>query len=260
MLLAAKLVDLQERLCALSRQRREQRRAQVKAGLLEKRAARPFIAGEIVMVRRGQDESASSKKLAHKSEGPFTVMGPGPHPNTLRVMMSRGDIVLGNIVHVENIKHLDPCETRYFYDPTPNTATEFASAEDGSMPGSMGLLPEELVKLAEVLGGSQPLVPTDGGRSEHCYVCRKKQLLKAGADARVPCAFCNGFAHATCLFTAGSARVAEKLPAIFRCNNCVLELPEAFKFVREKTEKLHGEMEAFQLRLDELAEIKFQRS
>ena len=89
-------------------------------------------------------------------------------------------------------------------------------------------------------------------QSDYCYVCRKKQLLKAGPEARVQCAFCNGFAHASCLYTEGTERVAANRPALFRCNNCVMELPAAYRFASKVRPQLLGESETFQHWMDEL--------
>ena len=40
--------------------------------------------------------------------------------------------------------------------------------------------------------------------------------------------------HSTCLYNAGTARVAEKKPDAYRCAHCVLELEKAFRFVEKK--------------------------
>ncbi len=53
---------------------------------------------------------------------------------------------------------------------------------------------------SEELRGSNPLVPSVLPRSEFFLVCRQKQLLTAGAAARVECAFCNAFVHSECLY------------------------------------------------------------
>lgn len=253
-LIQQKMATLQDALLEHSRQRREQRREYVRASV-EARNAQPFLPGQLVMVRLLQDITASSKKLAHQSEGPFTVMGPGPHHNTVRIQMNRGDFVNGNIVHVEHVKHLETNASRYFYDPTPNSATRFAEAENGAWPGDLGLLPGELAELAVELQGSQPLVPTKYPQSDYCYICRKQQLLKAGAGARVQCSFCNGFAHTSCLYTAGSERAAAQRPTIFRCSGCVRDLTTAFDFVRRKAETRSAAVERQRILLDELMDI-----
>jgi hypothetical protein len=146
-------------------------------------------------------------------------------------------LVDGNVVvHTSYLKHLDRVPSRFWVDPLPGMGESFARVEDGSWPGraSLGLQPEQLEELNRMLGGSNPLVPLElepGARSQFCYICRKKQLLKAGRDARVKCAFCDGFAHAKCLHTEGTTRVVENKPVLFRCNHCVLEMEKTFRFV-----------------------------
>jgi hypothetical protein len=229
----ARLVEMQTQVITEVSRRVEMRRETVKRAIALKEA-RPFLAGESAFLLLPTDRQAASRKLSHKSAGPYTVMGPGPSPNTVRVLMNRGNLTEGNVVHVSYLKHFDACEARYWYDPVPNVASSFAGAEDGAWPGNLGLTPSQLEELSEELGGSNPLVPSVLPRSENCLVCRQKQLLKAGAMARVDCAFCNAFVHSTCLYNAGTARVAEKKPDAYRCAHCVLELEKAFRFVEKK--------------------------
>jgi hypothetical protein len=211
------------------------KRRQMVADAVAARKARPFVEGDVVMMRQAMDLYASAKKLSHLSEGPFTVMGAGPTPGTVRVAMNRGDLVHGNVVHTSYLKHILSYGPRYWYDPLPRGADSFAPVEDGAWPGELlRLRPEDLAELDKELGGSNPLVPlalAPRERSMHCYICRKKQLLKAGAEARVDCAFCNGFAHAKCLYTEGTTRVAEFKPSLLRCVHCVRELEKVFRFV-----------------------------
>jgi hypothetical protein len=154
------------------------------------------------------------------------------------------------------LKHLDSYGPRYWFDPLPGAADSFAPVEDGSWPGALDLKPEQLEELTKMLGGSNPLVPREwakGGRSEYCYICRKKQLLKAGPEARVDCAFCNGFVHAKCLYTEGTTRVAKFKPVLFRCNHCVRELEKSFRFIErlqlKESQKLAGLRNALEERM-----------